>query len=345
MNKYLRQIELVEKAIVTTHPDPFLYYDKDEFYKDFTLLKSKEISSYKELMYGLAKIISKIHDLHTQVLFPGIDKIPFVIEYRSGDFNIIDDLTSDASQYVGKKITMINNKLINDVINEISLCLSFEDENTKVIKLEKYLLNKQLLVISNIIEPDNFYITLDDGSSINMNDYRKNICKINNKYILKSYEKDENTYFIKYSTCDDTKCNVSEFIECIKKDLLNKKYKKIVIDLQNNDGGSSKYFTDLYSFFLENYCEAEFEVLTNKRVFSSGMWAYEQMKNLKARFIGENPASRIDHFGNIVKIPVEQENGVFYVTISQCYIKKDGKEYKMIYKDEYDRKFYTETIL
>ena len=292
--KYMNSIfELIYK-LENIHPDLYRNCNKQQFYEEAKKIKNLDKIDSK---VKIAKLLAKLKDGHTSVLF---DKQAIVeLRYIDNNVYIIDDYKNIKSNYIYKKIVSINNIKIEEVIQKVEECFPKETENYQRFMLELYLLSKELLQGLGIIK-DNIIIILEDGTKIDYNEelkkeYIKDIIYFENKVI------EDNIYYIKYGVCNNMgDIDLDKWFESIIKDIKDNNYNKIIVDLRGNTGGNSKYFSDFYEKIKnENY---SYICLVDRGVFSSGVYALNDMINLKSYIIGEPIGTTKNNFGWVTMI-------------------------------------------
>ena len=301
-------------------------YDKTSFYNDIKLTKEKALSPL-QLKVELAKIISKFKDAHTSIFF----NKKTIIELRKigNEVYIIDDYKNNVSNFLYKKITYINGIDINVVINKVFECFPNETDSFSDYFLEQNLLSFELLKGLDIAK-DNIIITLVDGTTINYNEelkkeYVKDIIYFENKVI------DGDIYYIKYGTCNNIgNFDIEKWFDSIINELKELGFKKVIIDLRGNTGGSSRYFSSFAKKLKEEFEALTYVTLVDNAVFSSGVFALNDMINLGSYIIGNKIGTTKNHFGYVTMLNISD----FAISCSNSeWLLKEGK-YIRYKKDE-----------
>ena len=122
--------------------------------------------------------------------------------------------------------------------------------------------------------------------------------------------------------------DLSKWFGLVIDDIKRSNCTKIIVDLRGNTGGNSKYFSKFYEKIKDQgYL---FTCLIDRGVFSSGVFAFNDMINLGSYIIGEQIGTTQNHFGYVTMI-----NFMGYdITCSNSeYLLKDGR-YIRYKKDE-----------
>ena len=326
MNNIFELISQLESI----HPDLYRNYDKQKFYEEAKKIKNLDKIDTK---VKIAKLLAKLKDGHTSVLF-NQDAI-VELRYIDNSIYIIDDYKNIKSNYLYKKIIGINDIEIEKIIPKVSECFPNETKNYSHFVLEQYLLSKELLQGLGIVQ-DNIIITLEDGTKIDYNEelkkeYIKNIVYFKNELLTKDI------YYIKYGTCNNIgNIDLDKWFNEIIRDIKSKKCHNIIVDLRGNTGGNSKYFSEFYKNIKnEDY---SYVCLVDRGVFSSGVYALNDMINLKAYIIGEQIGTTKNNFGwvtmiNFLNYEISCSNSEFLLKNGEYIRYKKGDKSPSIIKE------------
>lgn len=322
MLKYKEDIKYLINKIEETHANPYLFYSKEEFYRDLEDLANKEISVEK-FKYELSKILAKIKDQHTCILFSRT--LFWKVKLLDGKVYIVHDYRNKNSKYIYKYIKSINNVDINNVITMFLQTVPGKISQWKKAMTQENILSKDFLKASGIIKEDEYIIELNDGTMIDVNkELEKEAVNLLNAFDYEIISED--IFYIKYATCNSPTPNrIESFFEEVKENIRTNNFKNIIIDLRRNAGGNSRYFSSFSKFLNDNAKDINYYTLTDEYVFSSGRWALQQMLELNSIVIGDVPGSFKDGFGymSVIELP----NSKIKTFCSMVYWKYENKKF------------------
>ena len=289
----MNEVDYLVSKLEDTHPDLYRNYSKDKFCKEAERIKDSNYTD-KKYKVALAKLLANLKDGHTTISF--YTEVIFDLSFIDSKIYIIDDYKNNNSKYKYKYITKINDVDISEVIKKVLEVIPNETDSWRNYVLCKQLLSKELLIGFGIVK-DDFLITLSDGSIVN---YNNEIKKDN----IKDYQYYENkminynTYYVKYATCNEIgNIVLKDWFNDILKTIRKHEISNIIIDLRNNSGGNSSYFSEFFNSLKKEFGDKKYVCLINGGVFSSGCFALNDMINLNATVIGNGPGSYMNHFG------------------------------------------------
>ena len=298
MKEYKEDIKFLIDKIEEIHPNPYLYYDKILFYKDLEELSNKNLR-IDEFKYELIKCVSKLNDPHTNSLYKR--SLFFEVKMIDNKVYVIHDYRNLNSKYLYKEIKRINDVDIQDIIPYIIEIIPTNNKEWQKAMIEFNLLSKEFLKSINIIKDEKYFIELEDGSIVDGNKEELKTAKCLITYFdQKEISKD--TYYVKYSKCYSSVPNkIEEFLDEVIENIKIKSPKNIIIDLRDNTGGKSSYFTKFYNFLKEQK-DINYFTLIDEYVFSSGRWALQEMLELNSIVIGTPAGAYKDVFGEVKRI-------------------------------------------
>ncbi|WP_066893398.1 S41 family peptidase [Clostridium nigeriense] len=346
--KWIEDIDYLKDELINNHINLFAYTKEDEFNKKIEELKKIiDKLDYEEMKVEISRIVASIRDAHTSLIFPARRFIPLRFYYFNDGVYIINT-TKDYENLLFKKVIAIENINIEEVLQELSNIISFENEYFFKSQSMKYLQIVEVLYGLLIVDDMNkIKVTLDDGEHEILPVSIEDLIYTNNKLPLYAKKSSENLWFtylenkeiyIKYNSCRE---NESESIyNKIKKIILfieANNVKKVTIDLRNNLGGDSTLFEPFIDYIKENKVinnKENLKVIIGRETFSSALLnAYNFKNNTNAKIIGEPSGGKPNCYGEILKLSLP--NSKLIVTYSTKYYKLiDDDSIDSLYPDE-----------
>ncbi len=315
-------IDYFAKELPERHIDLFKYYDKREFEYDIQHLKAiHETCTDNRFAVELMKILAKVKDGHTNTFFVDYSLCDFKLYPVLNDNNFIDFILAsykgnDNEEAIGKKVISINGFPIKTICDSIVPTLSVENEYHTYHQLTGRLPVKQYYEVFNFWDAkQDFTLGLSDGTTVIINEnssehhlFSKFIPPLNFTNIRTNYWykelKEENILYVAYNRCFPMDSySFNQFVLDLKDVLEEKKYKKIVIDLRNNGGGSTSLDDPLLTL-LENYIKTEYckskdiYVATAWRSYSAAQWCALDLKKIGCTLIGQPIGNNMIRFGD-----------------------------------------------
>ena len=116
---------------------------------------------------------------------------------------------------------------------------------------------------------------------------------------------DDNILYVMYKRCFNMKeYSFKEMVEDIKKDIIDNKTKKYILDLRDNRGGNSSIINPFIDLVSKHNLKGV--LLINNGVYSSGRFA---VRDFKKRFatplIGQSTGGKAKAYGEVEKIEID----------------------------------------
>lgn len=341
--RWIEDIDCLKNSLIENHKNVFFNVSREEFQNKVLELKSMINNlDYDEMKVEISRLVAMIKDAHTSISFPVERYIPLRF-YCFFDGIYIIDVSKDYENLLYKKVTAIENSAMDEVMEELSKIISYENKYFLKAQCPKYLQaadvlygllicdnkNKIKITVENeIIEVETVRASeLNYIANISVPIYAENP---NENYWFKYINKDKLLY-IKYNSCRENEIplkdkikNTINFIE--KNNIIN-----LTIDLRNNLGGNSILLGPLVQYLKnkKNIIEkGNLNVIIGRETFSSGLLnAYELKNECNAILIGEPTGGKPNCYGEILRFNLP--NSKFNVSYSTRY-------YKLIEDDSVD---------
>ncbi|ELC8441140.1 peptidase S41 [Clostridium perfringens] len=347
--KWIEDIEYLKKELKKKHKNLFAYTEEESFNKKIENLKKivNELD-YEEMKVEISRVVASIKDAHTSLIFPAKRFLPLKFYYFSEGIYIINT-SKDYKNMLFKKVVAIEDMKIEEVLEELSNIISFENEYFFKAQSMKYIQIAEVLYGLLIVDDmDKIKITLEDG------DYEVLTCSIekliytNERLPIYAKHDSDNLWFeilnsgelyIKYNSCRESR---EESVEKKIKNIISlieyKNIQKVTIDLRNNLGGDSTLLTPLINYLQNNEkinSKENLKVIIGRETFSSALLNAYSFKNYtNARIIGEPSGGKPNCYGEILRIILPNSNLV--VTYSTKFYKLIEDDSVMaLYPDEF----------
>lgn len=354
-DKWIEDIDLLAMELPKRHKKLFFSKDKQEFFKEIESLKTK-VSQLEdeEIKVNLAKIVASIMDAHTSFMMQVNFLCPLELYWFSDDL-YVTAASEEYKEIENCKITKVDGKDINEVIENLSSIVSHENESFLKAQLPKYFPAIEILYGLEIVDSTySLQLTVEDRDkkvkviqieafpiSETREKMKKRIEKLLNHKNLPLYRKsphknywfeyieDFKTVYFKYNACrlmeDKSMLDFGkEMINFIKENQVE----KLIIDLRNNSGGNSTFlepFIDELKILKEINRKGNLFIIVGRETFSSALLNVFYLKeNTNAIFLGEPTGGKPNCYGEVERFVLKNSPSTV------CY---STKYYKIIADD------------
>lgn len=306
------------------HVNPWHNITKKEFKNICKELINKiEIDDgykFDYFMNYIIKRLSGVDDVHTKFRMR-TTILPF--NYRIFNDAVVVNYPEGLR---GSTLESINEVSISKILKELDDVITYGTLERKRYELEKSLFDMSLLFsLPSLRDSEELVFEFKniDGGIESRTINKKDVITIDEQFdIEKYYYGEPGTYKIindsliyKHSSVQiEYKDIIEKSIEDIKSLNFNK-ISKIIIDLRGNIGGNSGLNKPLIDF-LSEHKDKKLIVLTDYRVFSSGMLALYDLIKLGCITIGEGIGTSFNSYGDQVWLDI----GKYRFAISTCYL-------------------------
>ena len=324
-----KQLNEILKVLENNHIDFYAIITKPKL-KEYIdeLLKNNKLQDKYDLYYIVSKIIKKAlnkNDSHTTIFFKNGERVPLKLGFFDSKLYVVDAKDKDL---IYSEVLEINNINIKDILGELEQTITYSTNGWK-----NFLLARDMCSISKLCS-----LPILKGSKKIEYTFLKNGIKekrIFNNQSFDSLKVSNYTYNIKnnimhiiYNSCENEE-KMNELINIVKDHTEIKYY---IIDLRDNIGGNSNIIKPL----IEAIKGKNIITLVNNKVYSSGIFAIVDLKNIGSVFVGTEVGSSINCFCNVKKIEIDD----FIIMVSYKYYYLEENMNKIIAvstKDEYDK--------
>ena len=137
--KWIEDIEYLKNSLIEKHKNLFFNVSREEFEEKILDLKSKiNYLDYDEMKVEISRLVAMIRDAHTAISLPIEKYIPLKF-YCFGDDIYIINVSKGYENLLYKKVTGIEDSLMEEVIEELSQIISYENKYFFKAQCAKYL--------------------------------------------------------------------------------------------------------------------------------------------------------------------------------------------------------------
>ncbi|EJT5932911.1 peptidase S41 [Clostridium perfringens] len=348
--KWVEDIEYLKEELKKMHKNLFAYTEEESFNEKIENLKSmvNELD-YEEMKVEISRVVASLKDAHTSLIFPAKMFIPLKF-YCFNDGVYIINTCKGYENLLFKKVLALGDMKIEEVLEELSNIISFENEYFFKAQSMKYMQIAEVLYGLLIIDTmDKIKITLDDGEYEVLTCSFEDLVYTNKRLPMYAKNDSENLWFqilksgelyIKYNSCreqgEESIVKKIENIICL---IEKENIEKVTVDLRNNLGGDSTLFTPLIDYLKYNKKinkKENLKVIIGRETFSSALLnAYTFKNSTNAKIIGEPSGGKPNCYGEILRLILP--NSKLLITYSTRF-------YKLI-EDDSVMALYPEEIL
>ncbi len=336
------------------HINPYHTTPKNRFEENSAAFTGKlsHMSDY-EVITELAKLTAMIGDGHTALNIFGFHENSNQSSFRFHIFPVrvyifpeglyVTGAAPQYSKLQGSRITKINGKDINEVIEKIKPIVPCDNEYSQTFNIPYYLVIPEFLNGLGIIPDINeMEITAADKegreetvkiSSIEMENMHHSSGQNDDKGLplyMRNAEKnywfeylnDSKTLYINYKrVLIDPADSLKNFCKRIEELAASNDIERTVIDIRNNGGGNNgtcQPFINLISNNTKINQKGKLFVITGRETFSAASYLATKLEfNTKAIFFGEPTGASPNHFGD--NRPLILPNSKLEVRLSSIY--------------------------
>ena len=341
--KWIEDIDYLKDSLREKHKNLFFNISREEFQKKALELKSNiNYLDYDEMKVELSRLVASIKDAHTAIYFPVERFIPLRF-YCFSDGIYIIDVSKGYESLLYKKVTAIEDSLMEDIIEKLAQIVSHENKYFLKAQCAKYLQAADILYGLLICEDKKKIKITIENEIIEVETVRQNelnyLEKINvplyaerpNENYWFKYMNEDKSLYIKYNSCREDEIPLKDKINSTINFIENNNINCITIDLRNNLGGDSTLLESLVQYLKKNKDiskKRNLNVVIGRETFSSALLnAYELKNQCNAILIGEPTGGKPNCYGEILRFNLP--NSKFNVSYSTRY-------YKLIEDDSMD---------
>lgn len=346
--KWVEDIEYLKEELKKKHKNLFAYTEEERFNEKIDNLKNmvNELD-YEEMKVEISRIVASLKDAHTSLIFPAKKFIPLKFYFFYDGIYIINTC-KEYENMLFKKVLAIEDMKIEDVLDDLSNIISFENEYFFKAQSMKYMQIAEvlygLLIIDNM---EKIKITLDDGEYEVLTCFFEDLVYTNERLPIYAKNDSENLWFqilegeelyIKYNSCreygeEKIEKKIENIIYLIEKENIE----KVTVDLRNNLGGDSTLFTSLIDYLKSNEKinkKESLKIIIGRETFSSALLnAYTFKSSTNSKIIGEPSGGKPNCYGEILRITLP--NSRLVITYSTRFYKLIEDDSVMaLYPDE-----------
>lgn len=334
--KWIEDINYLRDTLIKNHKNLFFNISKDEFEEKIKNLKSmiNELD-YEEMKVEISRVIASIKDAHTAIAIPAKRYLPFKLYWFNDGIYIINT-TEVHKKLLYKKVTAIDGIPINEVIDDMSQIISYENYFLFKAQCVKYMQVAEVLYGLLIIDSmESLKVRVeDDDIEINTVSFNELQYIVNDKLPIYAKKSDENLWYeyrekeqdlyIKYNSCREYgEILIKDKIIDIIKFIENNKIHKVIVDLRNNMGGDSTLLEPLIDYIKKHKLiniKGNLKVVIGRETFSSALLnAYQFKFETNATIIGEPSGGKPNCYGEILRFNLP--NSKFNISYSTRYYK------------------------
>ena len=335
MKNYREMLEKLLDELGAKHID--FYFEKSK--EDVEILLEKTLKKFKlendyDFFYVSTYLIKHIignFDEHTGVYIDNQDRLPLTLKIFNNKIYMVD-CHSDLRDYKFKEITAINEIDIKQLFKETADSVCYVMPGWLDSRVSKHLSTiAGIKSLPSINENDDIIFTFENRYQVNITDvFNKASIKLPER-IFMSYEMIDDIIKINYKQCaEQYDGQMQDLISNVKALSEKNNISKYIVDLRGNTGGNSKIIKPLIEFLNLN----EIITLVDIEVFSSGLFACTDLKNIGSKFVGTDIGTTYNRFGENKFFTMEN----FEIAYSSKYFYYDSDKNKIcsvIGKDDF----------
>ncbi len=358
--KMLEDLDFFYASLEKSHKDLYAQVSKETLTAEKERI-AKEIPNMTDADYyfSLKQLVALVGDAHTTVrysdsIYKHLMALPFAIEKYGDDWYImmLDELNA---QYLGAKLKAINDVPIADIFEKSKAVMSFENNTWALSQFSNTIAFKEALEYLGVVERDaKIMLTIEkeEGLAVAiemipltettlMNTELdilegESVAKTLPEGNYRALSLDDDHLLVQYNVCQESPdLPMATFTDTIKKELSEKSYKAIVLDLRYNSGGNSEVISPLLTMIKTLKKDKDLKVYTliGKNTFSSAIINAIQSKDeLDSTLIGSATGGNVNGYGEVKTF--ELANHPFLVTYSTQYFQLiEGYSKDSLYPD------------
>lgn len=307
------------------HPDMYHTVTKEVFQEKRSQLEKKaEKLSKEELVYELQMLSALIGDAHTNLnvtqATQEVSVFPIQLKKIEGKWIVMAVISEEKSQ-LGKEVTAIDGIPMEKVVAQLAPFVSYETEGRLNRQLRNILIRANIMHYMGVTKSaDKAVFTIKDSNgttsditikavkeevdmtSLGSTIKEQPITKFNKPKIYFDLELEPETLYIQYNSCrEDKELPMKKFVSQIEAKMKKENYKKVIIDLRNNTGGSDGVIVPLIEKLLELKKTQNFETygLIGEATFSSAVINAAMLKEAGFTLVGTPTGNTANHFGSV----------------------------------------------
>lgn len=313
--------------------------------------------------YELQRLVALQHDAHTVLendpIFSNIEEnfIPLEVKPMDGKWYLVGSYDKDYQKYLSYELTEINGKSLREILKLAQPYISYENQIRLEDKFSERIINADFLkhigiakdmegisfkVIDSNKKEMQFAVKTYSWQEIQRVEYysvyKVPETKVNSDMAYEFFSLNDDALLIRYNKArEDSRYPISEFKSELKKEMENKKYKKVIVDLRENTGGNYLLFPPVIDMIKSFKQEQNFELysLIGKDTFSSGVIHAAQLQHYAGATLVGTPTGGNVYFYANTNNPIKLPNSNLYLTCSTAYSKEvPGYKADALYPDK-----------
>jgi len=365
--KWNEDIKYLQSNLTNKHYNLFALRSEADFTKELNniIAKSNNLTDF-QVALKVQQALAKQGDTHTNLSFKKfIDKneiLPLGLYFFGNDIHITLT-TSENKELMGGKILAVNDFDIKTITDSLSTL--FPNENSGIFRnrIPEILPLNQVLRNFGFSKTDAVKIKYEkDGKIAEKTVFPSIITKENRvritpktltfvqenkkKYFEKKYFDQEKILYVLYNVCttnekrnssSENPLSFEEFEDSVFKIIKDNKVDKLIFDMRQNGGGSSKQGREFVKKLSQNRDinkKGHLFVVLGRDTFSSAILnATDFQDETKAIFVGEETSGKPNHYGEIQSF--ELPNSKLKLTYSTYYFIRTKKKNVNTIKPDY----------
>jgi hypothetical protein len=338
--QWKEDIAYLRTELPKQHVDLFNQLSEAEFNQALDSLEhSLDDREEWQIVYGIAEILKRIGDTHTQIIHNPTHGNPpcFPITFRyfsDGIYVTLGPIIENKS-LVGSRLLSINGVDIPSIYKKAHRVVSVENDAMLKYHFMNILNRYYVLNYLGLVNQPEASFQLEDTSgqihdivlsTVPLKEVRNHTdCLAPEKvaftdrnrkaFFWQEYLEEDSLLYIRYNLCASKEYykriktsnsptpdipSFKKFEKQVLRTMKRKPVKKLVFDVSNNPGGSTRQGSRLIrNMYMQSYT-GEAYLITGRRTYSSAIVnAIEFQKLLKATIIGEETSGKPNHFGEI----------------------------------------------
>ena len=283
--KMIEDLNLLSETLEKEHLNLFAKISKESFDAEKARIAAEiPHMTDADFFYALKQLIAMTGDAHTTIgysdsIYKHLMALPLAIEKYGDDWYIMM-LDEQNAQYLGAKLKAINGVSIQDIFEKSKSVMSFENESWALSQFSNTIAFKEALNYLGIVSGDDkIMLEIETkeklDTSIEMIPLTETalmsaeIDILEGETVAKTWPEgyyralslDDDHLSIQYNVCAESPdLTMASFTDSIKKELSDKNYKTVVIDLRYNTGGNSEVLRPMLNMLKTMKAEKSLEI-------------------------------------------------------------------------------------